>query len=58
MNAPTPSGNDDDRRRVAAYVLVALAALFTGYILGLLGGQDSGAARGGGPTTNPRSLNP
>jgi len=41
-------------------VVVALVALLTGYVLGLLGGQPSCGSRGGRPPppTNPRSLNP
>ena len=60
MNASTSPGHDDDRVRVGAYVVVALVALLTGYVLGLLGGQSSGGSRVGSPPppTNPRSLNP
>ena len=60
MNASTSPGHDDDRVRAVAYVVVALVALLTGYVLGLLGGQSSGGSRGGRPPppTNPRSLNP
>jgi len=45
---------------VWAYVLVALVALLTGYVLGLVGGQPSSGSRASGPPppTNPRSLNP
>ena len=39
MNASTSPGHDDDRVRAGAYVVVALVALLTGYVLGLLGGQ-------------------
>jgi hypothetical protein len=56
MNASTSPGHDDDRVRVGTYVVVALVALLTGYILGLLGGQPSGGRPP--PPTNPRSLNP
>ena len=38
MNASTSPDHDHDRVRVWAYVLVALVALLTGYVLGLLGG--------------------
>jgi hypothetical protein len=57
MNASN-SPRDDDRWSFSLYVLVALAALFTGYVLGLLGGQYSGGSRVGWPppTTNPRAL--
>jgi hypothetical protein len=60
MNASTSPGHDDDRVRAGAYVVVALVALLTGYVLGLLGGQSSGGSRVGRPPppTNPRSLNP
>jgi hypothetical protein len=60
MNAPTSPGNDREGWSFSLYVLVALAALFTGYVLGLLGGQYSGGSRVGWPPpqTNPRSLNP
>jgi hypothetical protein len=60
MNASTSPGHDHDRLRVWAYVLVALVALLTGYVLGLVGGQSSSESRDGGPPppTNPRSLNP
>jgi hypothetical protein len=46
--------------RAWAYVLIALVALLTGYILGLLGGSPSGHSRAGWPPpeVNPRSLNP
>jgi hypothetical protein len=41
-------------------VLVALAALFTGYLLGLLGDHPPGGSRVGWPPppSNPRSLSP
>jgi hypothetical protein len=57
MNASN-SPRDDDRWRCFAYVIVALVALFTGYVLGLLGGQPSGGSRVGWPPppTNPRAL--
>lgn len=60
MNASTTPDHDNDRLRVWAYVLVALVALLTGYVLGLVGGQPSSGSRAGGPPppTNPRSLNP
>jgi hypothetical protein len=60
LNASISPGNDHDRRRFSGYVLVALIALLTGYVLGLLGGQYSGGSRVGWPPppTNPRSLNP
>jgi hypothetical protein len=60
MNAPTSSGSDRDRWSLSLYVLVALVALFTGYVLGLLGWQYSGGSRVGWPPpqTNPRSLYP
>ena len=60
MNASTSPSHDHDRVRGWAYVLVALIALLTGYLLGLLGGQFSGSSRAGWPppATNPRSLNP
>ena len=60
MNAPTSPGNDREGWSFSLYVLVALAALFTGYVLGLLGGQYSGGSRVGWPPpqTNPRSLYP
>jgi hypothetical protein len=59
MNASN-SPRDDDRTRCSVYLLVALVALFTGYVLGLLGGQPSSGSRVGWPPppTNPRSLNP
>ncbi|HUJ43728.1 MAG TPA: hypothetical protein VLW52_08990 [Opitutaceae bacterium] len=49
-----------DRLRLWAYVLIALAALLTGVILGILSGPTLGGPRGGGPppAVNPRSLNP
>lgn len=52
-------GHHNDRLRMSFYVLVTLVALFTGYVLGLLGGQPSGGSRVGWPSapTNPRSLN-
>ncbi len=58
MHASTSPGNDYHRWRFSVYVLVAVAALFTGYILGLLGGRLSGDSRPGEPPppTNPRSL--
>lgn len=60
MKASFSPGHDEDRVRPLAYVLVALAALLTGYVLGLLGGQTSGGSRAGWPPPpqNPRSLNP
>ncbi len=60
MNATTSPGHEHDRVRVWAYVLVALAALLAGYVLGLLGGQFSGDSRAGWPPppVNPRSLSP
>lgn len=60
MNAPAPSGNDRDRLRLSTLVLVALVALFTGYLLGLLGGGSTGGSRVAWPSapTNPRSLGP
>jgi hypothetical protein len=60
MTPSTSPENNDDRWRCTVYVLVALVALFTGYVLGLLGGQPTGGSRVGWPppTTNPRSLNP
>jgi len=58
MSASGSSGRPQDRVRVWAYVLVALAALLTGYVLGLLGGQSAGGSRAGWPPpeVNPRSL--
>ena len=60
MKASISPGNDHDRWSFSLYVLVALIALLTGYVLGLLGGQPSGGSRAGWPPppTNPRSLNP
>jgi hypothetical protein len=60
MNALNSPGNNQDRWRFSVYVLLALVALFTGYVLGLLGGQYSGGSRVGWPPpqTNPRSLYP
>jgi hypothetical protein len=60
MKASTPPTRDDDRLRLSAYVLVALIALLTGYVLGLLGEQSSGGSRVGWPPppANPRSLSP
>jgi hypothetical protein len=60
MKTSTSPSHDNDRLRVWAYVLVALAALLTGYVLGLVGGQPSSGSRAGWPPppTNPRSLNP
>ena len=56
----TSPGHEQDRVRVGSYVVIALVALLTGYVLGLLGGQYSGDSRAGWPSapTNPRSLNP
>jgi hypothetical protein len=56
---PTLSGSDDGFR-LGVYVLLVLVALFTGYVLGLLGGQASNASRFDRPSvpTNPRSFNP
>ena len=56
----TSPGHGQDRVRVGTYVVIALVALLTGYVLGLLGGQYSGDSRAGWPSapTNPRSLNP
>lgn len=53
-------GHDDDRLRLSAYVLMALVALFAGYVLGLLGGEPSNRSRIDWPQapTNPRSYNP
>jgi hypothetical protein len=58
--ASTASGHDNDRLRSSAYVLVALVALFAGYLLGLLGGQPSKGSRVDWPSApvNPRSFNP
>lgn len=60
MNASSSPGHDHDRMRAWAYVLIALVALLTGYVLGLLGGLPSGRSRAGWPPpeVNPRSLNP
>ena len=60
MNASFPPRHDNDRMRLRAYLLVALVALLTGYILGLLGGQPAGGSRAGWPPppTNPLSFNP
>jgi hypothetical protein len=60
MKTSTSPSHDNDRLRVWAYVLVALVALLTGYVLGLVGGQPSSGSRASGPPppTNPRSLNP
>ena len=57
MDAPN-SPRDHDRWSFSAYVLVALVALFTGYVLGLLGGHHCGGSRVGWPPppTNPRAL--
>jgi hypothetical protein len=57
MNASN-SPRDDDRWRCSAYVIVALVALFAGYVLGLLGGQPCGGSRVDWPppTTTPRAL--
>lgn len=53
-------GHENDRLRLSVYVLVMLVALFTGYVLGLLGGQPSGGSRVDWPSApaNPRSFNP
>jgi len=50
----------DDGLRLSAYVLVALVALFAGYVLGLLGGEPSNRSRIDWPQapSNPRSFNP
>ena len=58
--ASTAPVHNTDRLRFSAYVLVALAALFAGYVLGLLGGQSSNGSRVAWPSvpTNPRSFNP
>jgi hypothetical protein len=60
MKTSTSPSHDNDRLRVWAYMLVALVALLTGYVLGLGGGQPSSGSRAGGPPppTNPRSFNP
>jgi len=60
MKASTSPEHNDDRSRLSAYVLVALIALFTGYLLGLLGEQSPGGSRVGWPPppANPRSLSP
>ena len=60
MKASTSPGHDHDRLRLWTYVLVALVALLTGYVLGLLGEQSSGGSRVGWPPppSNPRSFNP
>jgi hypothetical protein len=58
--ASTAPGHNSDRSRLSAYVLVALAALFAGYVLDLLGGQPSNGSRVAWPSvpTNPRSFSP
>ena len=58
--ASTAPDHNTDRLRLSAYVLVALVALFAGYVLGLLGGQSSNWSRVASPSvpTNPRSFNP
>jgi hypothetical protein len=58
MNAPTSPNHGHDRWRFSAYVLIAVAALFTGYVLGLLGGRSGGGSHVGWPTapTNPRAF--
>lgn len=58
--ASTSPDQIHDRVRVGPYVSIALVALLTGYVLGLLGGSPSGSSRAGWPPppTNPRSLNP
>jgi hypothetical protein len=60
MKASTSPSHDDDRARLWAYALVALIALLTGYVLGLVGEQSSGESRVGWPPppASPRSLNP
>ena len=60
VKTSTSPDHDNDRLRLSAYVLVALVALFTGYVLGLIGGQPSSGSRVGWPPppTNPRSFNP
>jgi len=60
MSTPDSQLHRADRVRPWAYVLVALVALLTGYILGLLAGQPPGGSRVGWPQppVNPRSLNP
>ncbi|HTU02215.1 MAG TPA: hypothetical protein VMG58_10380, partial [Candidatus Sulfotelmatobacter sp.] len=50
-----------DRPRCAAYVVIAVAALITGFILGRLSGQDPFGARAVSPSPDselphPRSL--
>jgi len=56
--APIASGRRSSRAPVGTYVLVALVALLTGYILGLLGGQPAGGSRAGWPPPNPRAFSP
>lgn len=56
-----PDSSDSDAGvRLGVYVLLVLLALFTGYVLGLLGGQASNGSRVQWPPapTNPRSFNP
>jgi hypothetical protein len=60
MNPSVPPCQKPDRVRLTAYVLVALAGLLAGYILGVVGGQASGSSRVGWPPPirNPRSFSP
>ncbi len=59
MTDPHSQFHEPDRVRAAAYLLVALVALLTGLILGVLSGPSDHGSRAGWPAaTNPRSLHP
>jgi len=60
LGVTPPLSSSDDGFRLGVYVLLVLVALFTGYVLGLLGGQPSNGSRVVWPSapTNPRSFNP
>ena len=59
-DCPPPGPRPDaNRGRLLVYVLVALAALLTGYVLGLVGGDASNrGSRCDWPPPNPRALSP
>jgi hypothetical protein len=58
MNASIPDQPRPDHARFTAYLLVALAALLAGFLLGMACRQGPGSSRADWPPPNPRALSP